>query len=144
MLEVTFNTLALSNLRQKMLTVLVDLYKLKYTMSDNNNPPPLPRVAYGIWLPDVGWLKSPTPAGYVAYAEPRREIAQRYARWIGNGARVEPVDMSLVALESELKRYEKERREYPRKLWVQWVGKWQALKEWSGRKWQLLLSVSKR
>ena len=94
----------------------------------DTHPPPLPRVAYGIWLPGYGWLKVRALSGsMVAYAEINQDVARRYAEWIGNGARIEPVDPSLVALESELLRYEKERRERPRVAWNRFVQRVRAL-----------------
>lgn len=108
-------------------------------MVDNNKLPPLPGVVYGIWLPGTGWLKSRHTSGYmVAYAESNRSVARRYAAWVGNGARVEPVDPSLVALQDELLRYERERRERPRMVWNKFVQRVKALAKRMGEKWATL------
>lgn len=108
-------------------------------MTNSNQLPLLPRIMYGIWIPGAGWLKSPQKDGVnVAYAEVRPEIARRYAQWIGNGAQVEPIDPSLVAIEYKLLQYEKDRKERkkivlgtPRRLLDVFVG-------WSKKQWVTL------
>ena len=79
----------------------------------------LPLVMYGIWIPGLGWWKAPDhKSGTLkAYAEFRPAIARRYARWLGNGARAEVIDDSLIANEQVLLDIEKAKGERIWKLW---------------------------
>lgn len=66
---------------------------------------------FGIWIPGQGWWKPKDRA----YAETRRSVAERYARWVGHGARIEPIDTSLVEGEERLLALELQRKE--KSLW---------------------------
>ena len=62
---------------------------------DNHSP------LYGIWIPRRGWLKVSKPGGGLsAYADANHDVARSVAHRYGNGARVEYVDESLIALEA--------------------------------------------
>lgn len=76
-----------------------------------SDAPQLPPILYGIWIPGSGWWKTlnDKTSKHVAYSDMRRKIVARYARWIGHGARVEPVDSSLVANEKQLIDFEREK-----------------------------------
>ena len=53
-------------------------------------------IAYGVWLPSIGWLSH----GKRVFMDPRREVAESAAALWGRGARVMACDESLVDLES--------------------------------------------
>ena len=71
----------------------------------------LPPRLYGIWIPGQGWWR----INGRAYADARLSTAQHYARWLGQHARVEPIDKSLEDGEEYLKEAERIRRS--KSLW---------------------------
>ncbi len=97
-----------------------------------NMVPPLhnlPPQMYGIWLPGMGWWKLAAPGGaMVAYATMRRYEALHYAAWVGNGAKVFPVDLSLTHGERELLLAEKARAE-------------RGFVSWSKKTWHILTNL---
>jgi len=67
----------------------------------------LPPIAYGVWIPGVGWLKH----GSRAFADVHREVAAAAARLYGGPAFVVETDAPEVAmLELEGKFLEQERK----------------------------------
>ncbi len=76
-------------------------------MSDN-----LPPQLYGIWIPKQGWWKLPAPNGVkVVYGELRPKVAEHYAKRIGSGAYVAPLDKQLELGNEDLLAIEKAREE---------------------------------
>jgi hypothetical protein len=59
---------------------------------------------YGVWIPNIGWLK--THNGAVAFEH--YDVAEATAKRIGASARVEFIDDSLKDLENQLLQAEKE------------------------------------
>jgi hypothetical protein len=61
------------------------------------------RRMYGIWRPRAGWVKVQKVSGEQdAFATDDYFVALRYAVWLGDMSRPEPIDTSLMAAEKEL------------------------------------------
>ena len=69
----------------------------------NENKKEKQPILYGVWLPQIGWLKNQSEP--VAFEI--EEIATSTAERMGEGARVEFIDDSLVGLENQLLEAEK-------------------------------------
>ena len=84
---------------------------------------PLPPQLYGIWRPGLGWWKLSDGKGHtVVYADLRRSVVAHYARWVGDGAYVMPVDKSLdtgvdLLIQAEKSHVDFRLREWRKKTW---------------------------
>ena len=70
-------------------------------------------IAYGVWLPSIGWLSH----GKRVFMDPRREVAESAAALWGRGARVMACDESLVDLQDQLLEHQAEREQ---RRWWSW------------------------
>lgn len=74
------------------------------------------QILYGIWIPGAGWLRIRRDTGEsVPYAETNLEIADQVANNIGNGAYTQYIDSSIVTLQDQYLRHEKQSWRY--KIW---------------------------
>ncbi len=68
----------------------------------------LPPLVYGVWIPGLGWLKSPDGRHF---ADLNREAAESACRLYGPGARVEVFDDAMRDLEPVFLEQERRRAE---------------------------------
>jgi hypothetical protein len=104
------------------------------TKRDDASTPPAPEALklWGIWIPEKGWLVCAVQNVKKTVSFEEHELARITARRIGQWARAERMDDSLIILQSELLKYEK----LPVGMFLQRkVGQlWASLKTWFGRR----------